>query len=400
MNRRWLKSIIFPCELIVVYGLLWFLHEQGITNLKFHILILCFAGILFTLYYGVRGALGAVLCSGLSIYAFEGQYFFAFLARNYLESSFYLVTILVTGFVRSGNELKTTSTDLTNRILQKRIESLSIDLSEKDQALRDAFHDVLTDMESPKIMYQALRRLSEITDNVTLFDEILYVLYAHCHVEKSNIYEPVSRHEFRRVSSFGSTALPDVLKWKTDDMPEILRVAASEGEVIIPRELGNKLVMAIPIMSSSEQLRYIIIVEEIRFINLSDDLIELLKIAAFWVKQVIEHQLYREEMRQYSQYASVVIYRPDVAGKILKRNIARYRRHGLPFQMLHISGLITERLIRKLSERLRLYDEFYMLTGSEAVIFLSMTEADYVDVVMNRLASTGADITIRRYDGR
>jgi len=400
MNRRWLKSIIFPCELIVVYGLLWFLHAQGITSPKFHILILCFAGIIFTLYYGVKGALGAVLFTGLTIYAFEDMYFFAFLARNYLESSFYLVTVLVTGFVRSGNELKTTSTDLANRILQKRIENLSIDLSEKDRALRDAFHEILTDMESPKIMYQALRRLSEITDNITLFDEILYVLYAHCHVEKSNIYEPVSRNEFKRVSSFGSTTLPDILKWKADDMPEIIRVAASEREVIIPRELGNKLVMAIPIMSSSEQLRYIIIVEEIRFINLSEDLIELLKIAAFWVKHVIEHQLYREEMLQYSQFASVVIYRPDVSRKILKRNIARYKRHGLPFQMLHISGLISERLIRKLSERLRLYDEFYLLTGSEAVIFLSMTEEDYVDVVMNRLASTGADITIRRYDGR
>lgn len=400
MNRRWLKSIIFLCELIIVYGVLWFLQYRGITTPKFQYLILCFAGLIFTLYYGIRGAIGAVTFSGLFISLFIGQDFFVFLTRNYLESSFYLVTILITGFVRSGIELKTTSTDLTNKILQKRIETLSIDLSEKDRALRDAFHEVLTDMESPRIMYQALRRLSDITDNVTLCDEILYVLYAHCHAEKSSIYEPVSKDEFRRVSSFGSTSLPDVLKWKADDMPEIMRVVVSEQEVIIPREFGNKLVMAIPILSSSEQLRYIILIEEIRFINLSEDLIDLLKITSFWVKHIIEHQLYREEMQKYSQFASVVVYRPDVAPEILKRNIARYKRHRLPFQMLYISGSITERLAKRLSGTLRLYDELYMLKASEMVLFLSMTEEQYTHIIVKRLESMGENITIRRHGAR
>ncbi len=400
MKRTWLKNVVFLCELIALYSAIWFLHTRGITTLKFQFLLLCFVGIIFTLYYGIKGALGTVIFSGLFIYAFIKQSSFIFLTQNYMETSFFLVTILVTGFVRSANELKTTNTDITNRILEKRIETLSIDLSEKDRALTDAFHEVLTDMESPKIMYQAFRRLSGITDTMTLFDEILYVLYAHCHVEKSSIYEPVTKHEFNRLSYFGSTTLPEVLKWKTEDMPEILRVAASKQEVIVPREFGNKLVMAIPILSSSEQLRYIIIVEEIRFINLSEDLINLLKIAAFWVKNSIENQLYREEMRSYSRFASVIAYRPDVSQTFLKRNVARYKKYKLAFCLLHISGMISERLVYKLSRTLRMYDEFYMLNDSEMVVFLSMTEEKYVHAVIERLKKTEENITIGRYDGQ
>ncbi len=398
MKRTWLKSIVFIFECVAVYGGIWVLHDKGITTLKFQFLLLCFAGLIFTLYYGIKGAIGAVTFSGLFVYAFTRQNFFLFLTQNYMETSFYLVTILVTGFVRSGIELKTTSTNLTNRILEKRIETLGIDLSEKDKALHDAFHEVLTDMESPKIMYQAFRRLKGITDKITLFEEILYVLYTHCHVEKSSIYEPVSKHEFKRVTFFGSTTMPDVLKWKTEDMPEILRVAASEQEVIIPRELGNQFVMAIPILSSSEVLKYIIIVEEIRFINLSESLISLLKIAAFWVKYTIENQLYREEMQVYSQFASVTIYRPDVSQAFLKRNIARYEKYKLPFYLLSISGIITEKSVYKLSAALRMYDEFYMLNDNEMVVFLSMTEEKYIHSVIERLKSTGEDISIRRYD--
>ena len=163
---------------------------------------------------------------------------------------------------------------------------LTIELSEKDKAMQDAFREILVDMESPRIMYHTIRRLEYIEDRETLFNEILYILYSHCHAEKSCVYELVMGNRFKKVAAFGASSLPNTLRWKEEKMPEIMRVVKTEKEVIMPTRLNNRFVMAVPLLSTSGNLLYVILIEEIRFINMNEALLNLLKASAFWMKNI------------------------------------------------------------------------------------------------------------------
>jgi len=143
------------------------------------------------------------------------------------------IFFLVTGFTKSGLERRIVGTELGNQIANERLERLSVALSEKDKALQDAFRGVLTDMESPRIMYQTIRRLEYITDRETPF------------VDTAGVDPLAPRKNAGRV-----------------------RIARVEKEIVIPTRYTHRFVMAIPLLSSSEKLLHILLIEEIRFIIL------------------------------------------------------------------------------------------------------------------------------------
>ncbi|MBU0768456.1 MAG: hypothetical protein KJ687_05145 [Proteobacteria bacterium] len=385
---------VFAAEIGVVFGVLGYVFYQKKISFEIFILLTVFAGLLFALYYGVKGAIAASVAAGLIVYLTLKHEMVVLLSRNYLETSFFLASLLITGIVKTGMEKKVVGMELGNRMINQRLERMTVDLSEKDWALQDAFREVLTDMDSPRIMYQALRRLEHLKDKETLFSEILYIFYRHCHVEISSIYEFDSRNRFKKVVAFGTSSLPDILNWKSEKMPEILRVARIEKEVIVPARLEHRLVMALPLLSASGNLLYVILLEEIRFINLNESLINLLKMAAFWIKNVIEHLLHLEDFLPYSVFSSVIVYRPDVSVKIIKQSVSSHKKYGLPFSFLRVTGEITEKTAKRFSAALRLYDEFFMTNEHEMVVLLSMVVEKNVPFVINRLINTFPDLEI------
>lgn len=394
MNAIKLKITAMIAEMLAAYGLLAYTLHGQMISLHLFFLLTVFIGLMFALYYGVTGAIGAIIVSVFTIYfALPGR-ILSFMSQYFVESSFFLAGLMITGFVKSGMERKAIGSDLTNRILNRRVEKLTMDLSERDRALKDAFQEVLMDRESPKIMYQALRRIEQIENIENFFEEILYILYTHCHAEKSSIYKLEAKNSFRRVVSFGTGDLPDLLKWKSDGMPDILRVASAEKEVIIPREMENRYVLAIPVLDSFDRLNYLLLVEEIRFINLSENIINLLKVAAFWIKSLIENRLHMDELRPLSAFESVIAYRPDISPRLLKKNVDRYRRYDLDYSLLRIRGQLPEEEVYRLSSALRLYDEFYMIKEDEMIIFLSMVIKENVPFVVNRLRSNLPELEI------
>ena len=318
------------------------------------------------------------------------------LSTHYLEASFLIAGLFITGFVKTDMEKRITGTELGSQIVNQRLDRLAIELSEKDKALQDAFREVLTDMDSPRIMYQTLRRLEYIDERDALFSEILFILYTHCHVEKSVVYEVHKGKRFTRVSSFGATTLPDTLKWKAKKIPEIMRVAAKEREVVIPTRFNNRLAMAVPLMSTSGNLLYIILIEEIRFINLNESLINLMKASAFWIKNVLENHFHREEFLPFSRYASVVVYLPKYSKAFLSRSIINHKKFGLPYACLQVKGDLSEENCKKLSATLRIHDEFFMIAEDTLVILLTMIIKDHVPFVVNRLSNTLPGLDIQR----
>jgi len=398
MRASYWKHAVLPAEIVLLYGIILLLRKESLLGPDSFFLLTAFIGLALSLYYGIRGLIGAAAGTGALLLADMGAGLPDFLSQHYLEVTFFAMALLLTGFVKSGADRRVLGSELTNTILMKRLERLTIELSERDRALQDAFQEVLADMESPRIMYQALRRLEEIPERDAFFSEILYVLYTHCHVEKSSLFEPLGRGTFERAASFGPSTLPDRLTWRAEEMPEIIKVAATEQEVVIPKEIENRLVMAIPLLSQAGDLRYILLIEEIRFINLSDNLINLLKIAAHWIKTLMENRLHLNDLLPMSVYSSVLVYKREEGERVMAQTAARYRRYGLPYAALRVTGPVTEERARALAGSLRLYDMLVMTGENELTLCLAMAANVNIPFVIRRLSGAHPEFVFEEAD--
>jgi len=212
------RYIVFIVEPAALYGGLGLIYSQKWIHPELFFLLVAFSCLIFCLYYGIRGVVTSILFSVILVSWVHEENILSLLTTHYFEASFLMAGLFITGFVKTGMDKKNVGAELASWIVNQRLDRLTAELSEKDKALQDAFLEVLTDMDSPRIMYQTLRRLEYIDEREALFNEILFILYSHCHVEKSVIYEVKKGNRFTRVSSFGATTLPDLLKWKAKKM--------------------------------------------------------------------------------------------------------------------------------------------------------------------------------------
>lgn len=395
MQRPVRHHALFIAEIVAVFGLGLYALDRGLIGGGTFYLCMGLAALVFALFYGVKGALAPVLAGAAGLYLIQGEGFAAFVSRHYLEASFLIGALVISGMVRSAMEARVVGAELSAQVLEQRLERLTVELSEKDSALQDILREVLTDTESPAILYQALRRIEGLREKSDIFEEVLQVLYRHCHVEKSCLYEVRPRRRFRRVAVFGPSQLPERLAWDSLDMPEILRVVSRRREVVVPVRIDHRLTMAVPIAGRDERLRYVLLVEEIRFINFNDAVIHRLKLTAFWVKYLIEGRLGTEALQAYSRYASVIVYRPEFAGRVLGRRIASHRKYRLPYALLCIDGAASESEVQRVARRLRIYDELFLLDEDRLVVLLSMIRPRFVGLVRRRLAAQIGEERVR-----
>ncbi len=379
------KVFIIFFEVIFSYGLIWLIYYHGIIPEDLVLLSVSFLSLIFALYYGINGIAAAAVGVGMVISLVVKGEVLVFLSLHYLEACFFVTGLVLTGIARTAVEQKIIRTNLTNSVMQQRMDRLLVELSEKDRGLQDVLEQILTEVESPRILYQAIRRIETIKEHETFLNEILHILYTYCHVEKSAFYKPDMKGGIERVASFGATSLPENMKWKSEEMPEIMRVLMQEREIIIPKKIDQRLIMAVPIFSVTDELIYILLIEEIRFINMSEKLISLLKLTAFWTRYLLEKRLDREKLQPLSAFASVIVYQMSVARKVLDETISRHKKYSLPFVLLRIKGTMDEADVRKISSGMRIYDDLFMLDEGEILVFLSMTDEKNLPLIINRL---------------
>ncbi|RJQ56069.1 MAG: hypothetical protein C4530_15380 [Desulfobacteraceae bacterium] len=387
-------ALIF--ESMATSALLGYLKVQAYLSDELFFLFLSLFCLIFSLYYGLSGAWASILFAIFLNAMFLQNDFVDLFSRFYLELSFLMAAVTITAFNRSGMEKKTIRTELLNQVLNQRVERLNIELSEKNRALQDVFREALIDMESPRIMYQTIRCLEYIQDRKSLFNEILNILYVYCHVEKSCVYEFVSKNQFKKVATFGTSNLPENIRWNEQRLPEILRVAQRQKEIIVPMKFSNRFIMAVPILSTSGKLLYIILIEEVRFISMSDALLNLLKVAAFWMKSIIENQFHREEFLLLSAFQTVVVYRKEISKKIFRSSIMSHERYRLPYACIWIRGEITEAACREANSLVRIHDEFFLLSDTELILLLTMITESNVPFVLKRIQEALPHLEIGR----
>lgn len=392
------KLFIVFFEVILSYGVVGLVYYQGIISEGLVYLLVSFLSLVFALYYGINGIAAAAIGASVIISLVVKGEVLVFLSLHHVEACFFVLSVVLTGITRTAVEQKITQTSLANAVMQQRMDGLLIELSEKDRGLQDVLEQVLTKVESPRILYQAIRRIGTIEDHETFLNEILHILYTYCHVEKSAFYKPDMKEGIKRVASFGATSLPENMKWKSKEMPEIMRVLMQEREIIIPKKIDQRLIMAVPIFSVSNEFIYILLIEEIRFINMSEKLIGLLKLTAFWTRYLLEKRLHREKFQYMSAFASVTVYQPSVARKLLDETISSHEKYRLPFAILRIKGAMSEADMRKISSGLRIYDDMFMLDEGEILIFLSMTNESNLPVIIDRLKVVAPQFVIEATD--
>ena len=392
------KLFIVFFEVILSYGVVGLVYYQGIISEGLVYLLVSFLSLVFALYYGINGIAAAAIGASVIISLVVKGEVLVFLSLHHVEACFFVLSVVLTGITRTAVEQKITQTSLANAVMQQRMDGLLIELSEKDRGLQDVLEQVLTKVESPRILYQAIRRIGTIEDHETFLNEILHILYTYCHVEKSAFYKPDMKEGIKRVASFGATSLPENMKWKSKEMPEIMRVLMQEREIIIPKKIDQRLIMAVPIFSVSNEFIYILLIEEIRFINMSEKLIGLLKLTAFWTRYLLEKRLHREKLQYMSAFASVTVYQPSVARKLLDETISSHEKYRLPFAILRIKGAMSEADMRKISSGLRIYDDMFMLDEGEILIFLSMTNESNLPVIIDRLKVVAPQFVIEATD--
>ncbi|OQY56339.1 MAG: hypothetical protein B6245_18450, partial [Desulfobacteraceae bacterium 4572_88] len=126
------KYLIFICEFLAVYGGIGYLHAQMLISQKLFLLLMCFSGLIFSLYYGVKGAAFTVLGSGLLLFLTIRGDILTFLSGYYLEASFVLAAFLLSGLLKSHMENRATGIELYQITSEQRLEKFSVELSKKD----------------------------------------------------------------------------------------------------------------------------------------------------------------------------------------------------------------------------------------------------------------------------
>ena len=122
----------FLIEFTLAYGALGYMSlERWVPDGLFH-MILSFFCIVFSLYYGIKGAVASVGLAVILVALTLERSILPFFSQHYLEASFLIAATMITGFIRSGMENKIIGTELANDIMNQRVERLTIELSEKD----------------------------------------------------------------------------------------------------------------------------------------------------------------------------------------------------------------------------------------------------------------------------
>ncbi|MFV9690943.1 MAG: hypothetical protein ACNY01_08265 [Desulfobacteria bacterium] len=398
MKRIDKTLFIFLFEVLFSYGAIGLLHYQGIISECLVYWLVSFLSLVFALYYGINGIAAAVIGASMTVSFVAKGEILVFFSLHYVEACFLVAGLVLTGIARASMDQKVTRSSLACEVMQQRMDRLLVELSEKDRGLQDVLDQVLTDVKSPRILYQAIRKIEITEDHKAFLNEILHALYTYCHVEKSAFYKPGKKGSLTRVVSFGATSLPENMEWKSEEMPEIMRVLMQEREIVIPKKIDQRLVMAVPIITISDKLQYVLLIEEIRFINMSEKVLGLLKLMAFWIRYLLEKRLDREELQPLSAFSSVIVYQPSVAQKILDDTISRHKKHKLPFALLRIKEAVNEADVKRLSAALRIYDDLFMLNEGEILVFLSMTDEKNVPAIIERIRPSAPQLTIEAAD--
>lgn len=394
---KYRRALIIGCEFLVVYGLLGIeaYTRQLLSEESFYLLVV-FIGLGITFYYGITGASLSVVCSGFLVFLRAQSDLLGFFLLHSKEATLFVSTLLIVGLIKYSLQKRIMSLEAAAALQAERIDHLRIELSEKDKRIQDDFREVLTEMESPTILYHAIRRIADLPDKREYLNETLQVLYTYCHVEKSSIYEINEVGKLERVIFFGMSSLPDVLEWGREEMPEVVRVAMTEKDVIIPKIMNNRLSMVIPLLSVSQDILYVIVIEEIRFINFTPDLINLLKIAALWIKLLLEHKLHRSMLLPFSAYPSVIVYKSSFAKEFLEEITDRYKTLGVPYAIIRmtIASALTEKKCQEVVAALRLYDEIFMISTYQLIVLLTMTTSHDLSNIIKRLHEMITDVEI------
>ncbi|GEM_PF-6970330 len=375
-----LRKVLPFLEAVILYGLTLTVLWPYIPE-KVFFYMLTFYGVLFSFFYGILGVVISILglLIGMSRYYYPELILTSLKTEDFLIIVFNAGLFLLIGSIKQNLLQNISALNQSYHLAKERIASLTSQLVSIDISYRRFLEEFFLRLDEPLYLYQELRKVAAITvDEKELFARLFFILNRYCFVEGGCVYTRANK-EYHRLFKYGLSKMPEILSEK--DYHEWLEVLKEDKEIILPTSIERYgFVMAIPIVSRLvEKINFLILIERIRYVALNEDTLRQLKVAGFMVKLILERRLYAKEMAAYSLVPHIIVFKPQVAPKILKERLNFLKRMRISYKLAYFrleQGKDIIEIATKLDEleaTLREFDEKFVI-GNRLILLLPFTE--------------------------
>lgn len=396
MIRKFLPFL----EAIILYGLTLSVLWPYIPE-KVFFYILTFYGVIFSCFYGILGVVISIvgLFIGISRYCYPKLILTSLKTEDFFIIVFNIGLFILIGGIKQRLQQSISALNQSYYLARERISSLTSQLISIDISYRRFLEEFFLRLDEPLYLYQELRKVAATTaDENELFARLFFILNRYCFVEGGCVYARVHK-KYHRLFKYGFSQMPEILS--EEDYHEWLEVLKEDKEIILPTSIEKYgFVMAIPIVSQLvERINFLILIEHIRYIALNEDTLRQLKVAGFMVKLILERRFYAKEMAAYSLVPHIVIFKPQIAAKVLKERLSFLKRVRIPYKLAYFR--LEQRrdiaeIATKLEATLREFDEKFVI-GNQFILLLPFTE-DLVPVKRRLKEKIGLEIEELDYE--
>ena len=395
-----IRKVLPFLEAIILYGLTLSVLWPYIPE-KVFFYMLTFYGVLFSFFYGILG----VVISILGLLIGMSRYYYPKLILTSLKTDDFLIIVfnaglfLLIGGIKQNIQQSISALNQSYHLARERISSLTSQLVSIDISYRRFLEEFFLRLDEPLYLYQELRKMAATTaDENELFARLFFILNRYCFVEGGCVYARVHK-KYHRFFKYGLSQMPEILSEK--DYHEWLEVLKEDKEIISPTSIEKYgFIMAIPIVSRLvERINFLILIEHIRYIALNEDTLRQLKVAGFMVKLILERRFYAREMAAYSLVPHIIVFKPQIAVKVLKERLSFLKRMRIPYKLAYFR--LEQRrdiaeIATKLEATLREFDEKFVI-GNQFILLLPFTE-DLVPVKRRLKEKIGLEIEELDYE--
>lgn len=297
-----------------------YLQDPAVKYLLYHLTV--FAGVVFSVYYGTKGMIFALLGFFIALFFMYYPMVTNFPHESWVRSIF---SIILFSFVGSARELTRRSIkelQSTNYVLHQQNKELIVNLVSLDRSHKKYLADVYCRVDSHKYLFHELRRmLQNITDEEEIFKKVFSALFRYNFVEGGVVYKK-EENAYRTLLRYGvsnASAFPE--KLEKGQYPAWLKVLQKAGRVITPKIENKQFIIAIPISDNpwEKGQNFIVLIERIRYTMQTPDTQYSLKVISLLLQYIMEKRLtlLSDNIAKYSIARETIIYQPSIAKELL-----------------------------------------------------------------------------------
>jgi len=382
--KKYKKKKFLYLESVLTLGIILILFLKQIISFENLLIIFLVLGIIFSLFHGIQGTTVCLISLFIAIILKIFIIKSAALSLNEVFSKTLLLLIfaniitqtLVGIWAESFYSERENFLQLTETLKNHSGFILS-HLISIEQAYREIFRKTFGLIGEPRFFYHEMRALiKNILTPQDLFKEIFFKLEKYFEIEGGIVYYR-DKNCYKEISRFGISKLPENISFS--DLPDWLYLVENKKEIVVPNNIEKAGIMiAIPItITFFEKPLYVFVVERINYTQLTETTLRDLEVIALCIKIFLEKRFYTEHLKDLSLHPTILVYKEDVAKRILFQKINIYKKAHVPFKIGEITFSDMKDLLKnveKVQSILRETDEMFQIGNHLVILFFMATD--------------------------